>query len=144
MAQKTMNRFNSSGLYRNQKRVKSLRPNHILIVEDSEDLQNLLGQIFESEGFTVEHAYHGRQALDLLQAAKQSPSLILLDVMMPVMDGFEFRKLQTHDPEISAIPVVVMTADPHVQPAQLGVERILRKPITDIGELVRLAASHNS
>lgn len=105
---------------------------HILIVEDSLDLQALLAQLIESEGHSTTLASHGRQALDLLESMPVPPSLILLDLMMPVMDGFEFIKVQLEDPKLSQIPVVVMTADsnPQSNVQNLKVKEVVKKPIS--------------
>lgn len=113
---------------------------HILIVEDSPDLHELLSELFETEGYAISHAYDGRQALERLRALgdQELPSLILLDIMMPVMDGIEFRAEQRRDPRLRDIPVVVMTADSSVnaREAGLGVADFFRKPITDVGRLL--------
>ena len=105
---------------------------HVLIVEDSLDLQALLAQLIESEGHSTTLASHGRQALDLLESMPVPPSLILLDLMMPVMDGFEFIKVQLEDPKLSKIPVVVMTADsnPQSNVQNLKVKEVVKKPIS--------------
>lgn len=111
---------------------------HILIVEDSLDLQALLGELFEQEDYKISRAMNGREALDYLASVRDLPSLILLDLMMPVMDGIEFREIQRKDPRLAKIPVVVMTADSNSQnkAAELGVSEIIRKPIRDIAGLV--------
>ena len=115
---------------------------HILIIEDSLDLQNLLSQLFKSEGYTVTQAFDGRQALDFLRTASELPHLILLDVMMPVMDGIEFRQAQMSDPLLAGIPVLAMSADASSQPKLLveGVVNFIRKPITDIERLLETVA----
>ena len=111
---------------------------HILIVEDSLDLQALLGELFEQEDYKISRAMNGKEALDFLRSTQELPSLILLDIMMPVMDGIEFREFQLKDPKLKKIPVVIMTADSNSQSkaSELGVTEIIRKPIRDIGGLV--------
>src|SRR5437870_239170 len=69
----------------------------------------LLGRFLELEGFEVQTAANGRQALDTL-AAGPPACVIVLDLMMPVMDGWQFRDAQARDPRLSSIPVVVVTA----------------------------------
>ena len=77
-------------------------------------------------------AAHGREALDLLQAAAQKPALILLDLMMPVMDGRRFRQEQLGRAELAAIPVVVISAymDTQEHDAELQAAAYLNKPLS--------------
>ncbi len=81
----------------------------VMIVEDDRDTREMLGRFLELEGFDVHTAANGRQALDSLIAGDPA-SVILLDLMMPVMDGWQFRAAQINDPRVSHIPVVVVTA----------------------------------
>jgi CheY-like chemotaxis protein len=81
----------------------------ILIVEDDHDTQQLLSRLLEQQGYEVALAADGREALAYLQSGKPV-SLILLDLMMPVMDGWRFREEQLNDPALASIPVVVTTA----------------------------------
>ncbi len=103
----------------------------ILIVEDSEDLQMLLRQLFESEGYDVSYASHGEEALKVLAGANPLPDLILLDLMMPVMDGYQFRAEQALDPRIANVPVVIMSADGNLQAKTAKVRPFatIRKPM---------------
>ena len=86
---------------------------YILIVEDDFDIREALTQILEEEGYAVREAANGREALDV--AARELPSLILLDLMMPVMNGWQFRAEQIKDPRLAPVPVLVISADPHLQ-----------------------------
>jgi CheY-like chemotaxis protein len=81
----------------------------VLIVEDDHDTREMLGHFLELEGYEVEKAANGREALDALRAADDA-SAILLDLMMPVMDGWQFRAVQRQDESLARIPVVVLTA----------------------------------
>jgi CheY-like chemotaxis protein len=81
----------------------------VLIVEDDHDTREMLGHFLELEGYEVEKAANGREALDALRAADDA-SVILLDLMMPVMDGWQFRAVQRQDQSLARIPVVVLTA----------------------------------
>lgn len=83
--------------------------NLILVVDDDDDLRESLCSLLEYEGYAVVQARDGRAALSLLMAPSR-PSLILLDLMLPVMDGWEFRDRQQQDPELATIPVIVTTA----------------------------------
>lgn len=102
----------------------------LLVVEDSPDLQLLLQHLFNSEGYEVESAFNGEEALRLLQSQQNLPNLILLDLMMPVMDGFEFREKQQNDPRLAHIPVVLMTAhgDEMTSQARIRPKEFIRKP----------------
>lgn len=102
----------------------------ILVVEDSVDFQLLLKTLFMSEGYEVGYASNGKEALGLLRSLADLPDLILLDLMMPVMDGVEFRKQQLLDPRLAAIPIVLMTAHGDAQLSQnIGAKGYLRKPM---------------
>jgi len=81
----------------------------ILLVEDDFMLRSSLAEILQLEGYRVECAANGLDALRRLERAPK-PSLILLDIMLPYMDGLEFRGLQRANPEIADIPVIVITA----------------------------------
>lgn len=82
----------------------------ILIVEDDEDLREVLMHVLESEGIATLSARNGQEALDILHTEGVNPSLILLDLMMPVMNGWEFRERFDTDASIPDVPVVVMSA----------------------------------
>ncbi len=82
----------------------------ILIVEDDEALRDTLIEVLEEEGFEVSGVQNGKLALDYLRASPRPPLLILLDLMMPVMDGFEFRRRQLRDAKLAHVPVIVMSA----------------------------------
>ena len=81
--------------------------NEILVVEDDEDLLSLITKKLTVEGFKVMAAATGQQALDYL--AKQKPALVLLDMLLPGMNGLELLKLKNADPNIAAIPVIVIS-----------------------------------
>lgn len=103
----------------------------VLIVEDDEDIARNLRDLLEGEGHAVEWASNGREALDYLRASPELPSLILLDLMMPVMDGYQFRKEQEMDARIAWIPVVLMTADGHIEAKKykVGAKMYISKPV---------------
>jgi CheY-like chemotaxis protein len=104
-------------------------PGRVLIVEDDPDTREMLGRFLELEGFEVEKAANGREALDALRAGDEA-SVILLDLMMPVMDGWQFRAEQRSDPSLSQIPVVVVTAaGPRDRVPAIDADAWLAKPI---------------
>ena len=110
----------------------------ILIVEDDPDLREALSEVLRDEGYSVAMAADGREALDCLRRPWR-PSLILLDLTMPVMNGWQFRAEQRQDPALSAIPVVVLSAGDHLaeQMRPLGITDYVRKPI-ELKYLLRL------
>jgi CheY-like chemotaxis protein len=81
----------------------------VLIVEDDRDTREMLGRFLELEGFAVRSAENGERALASLQQ-DGAACVILLDLMMPVMNGWQFREAQVRDPRLASIPVVVVTA----------------------------------
>ena len=86
----------------------------ILIVEDCDEIRIDLAELLRDEGYDVVTARHGAEALDLLDAGP-APSVILLDLMMPVMDGWQFRKMQLGKPTLASIPVVLLTGSNNAQ-----------------------------
>ena len=102
----------------------------VLLVEDDLDIAEAILDVLMDEGYEVSHATNGREALELLHSQPR-PSVILLDLMMPEMDGPEFRAEQLRDPKLSSIPVVVLSADRLVaqKAHDLGVWGYVSKPL---------------
>ena len=115
-----------------------LEGQRILIVEDDSDLREALSEVLRDEGYAVAMAADGREALDHLRRESR-PSLILLDLTMPVMNGWQFRDEQRRDPDLSEIPVVVLSASDRLaeKMGPLGVTDYVRKPI-ELGQLLRM------
>jgi CheY-like chemotaxis protein len=84
-------------------------PDTVLVVDDDLSVRTALKELFETEGYAVVLAAHGRAALNHLRAGVR-PSVILLDLMMPVMDGWDFRAQQLAAPDLKDIPVFILTA----------------------------------
>jgi CheY-like chemotaxis protein len=101
---------------------------YILVVEDDEALREGLADALLLEGYRVESAENGQTALRLLKAGAR-PCLILLDLMMPVMDGWTFRKELMKDPALADIPVVVMTAASAAAARGVATHTTLWKPL---------------
>lgn len=114
----------------------------IMVVEDDFFIRDMLVELLEDEGYTVTSAANGREAMLQLRASGELPGLILLDLMMPVMDGREFRQEQQHDVLLQAVPVVVLTAssDSEPLPASFEPAAYLPKPINLKGLLDTVAA----
>jgi CheY-like chemotaxis protein len=103
----------------------------ILIVDDDPDIRDALEELLADRGFSVLAASNGVEALRLLRTLPAPPAIILLDVMMPVMDGYGFLEEQRKDPSLSRIPVAVITAGHGVDLARLGgTMPVLYKPIS--------------
>ena len=102
----------------------------LLIIEDDAAVLDALREVLEDEGHEVVVAANGREAMRRLRDGRR-PNLILLDLMMPVMSGWEFREAQLQDETLASIPTVILTADGHA--AQKSVELqsagFLQKPI---------------
>ena len=113
----------------------------VLVVEDHADLREMLTVLLESEGFAVETATNGVEALQRLEAGR--PAVILLDLMMPVMSGDEFRSRQLADPRYRDVPVICMTAahDGRVRADRLKAHEYFQKPL-DFDRLVGAVRAH--
>jgi two-component system, chemotaxis family, chemotaxis protein CheY len=89
----------------------------ILIVDDEEDILQALHEIFADEGYAVAVAANGLEALEILRTCDDPPRLILLDLMMPQMDGWEFLARIDEDARLHAIPVALMSAHASIRRA---------------------------
>ena len=108
----------------------------LLLIEDEPDIRDSLREILEAEGYLVRTAANGAEGLQTLEEMGPVPSLILLDLLMPVMNGTEFLAEQQRRPALSAIPVVVLSADSNLNKTS-RVHSHVRKPI-DLTELLLL------
>jgi CheY-like chemotaxis protein len=102
----------------------------VLLVEDDADIRDIVQDVLEAEGYDVVPASHGRQALDFLNGVRNSepPALVILDLMMPLVDGRHILETIRSDDSLSGIPVVVMSAMAHEKP--VGAAAFLRKPFS--------------
>ena len=103
-----------------------MKKDPILLIEDDPDIQENLRQFFEYEGIAVSSVYDGKEALDYLRSGKPA-RMIFLDLMMPVMNGWEFRKRQKMDAKIAGIPVVLISAGGNVDDQAYGVDAAARR-----------------
>jgi CheY-like chemotaxis protein len=101
----------------------------ILLVDDEPDIRASLKDVLESEGYRVVAASNGREALDRLHDMPR-PCLILLDLMMPVMNGWEFAEALEADAGLSAIPIVIVTAfSREMERRKITTRDVLGKPV---------------
>jgi CheY-like chemotaxis protein len=128
----------SSPFQMNQPADRTSDPEHcpVLIVEDDADLREMMAQLLSLEGYRAETASNGREALKYLERGDR-PDVILLDLMMPIMDGWEFRRRQVENPELAQVPVVVLSALDQARAADLGGTAFLKKPL-DFDRLLEL------
>lgn len=110
----------------------------ILLVDDDIDLCDTLADILSVSGYAVACAHDGREALLELRSHAR-PALILLDIMMPVMDGWQFRAEQLADPAVAQIPVVVLTAAHHLE-RPIDADALVYKPF-ETRELLGIISS---
>jgi CheY-like chemotaxis protein len=102
-------------------------PCRILVVDDDEDIREALRDLLVSDGYQVDVAENGRDALCFMRR-RARPDLVLLDLMMPVMNGWEFLHEKSRDDDLSRVPVVVVTANPDPVEAD-NVKAVMQKPV---------------
>jgi CheY-like chemotaxis protein len=119
-------------------------PEHrILVVDDEDMIRDSLIEYLDENGYRATGAVDGQDALSKLAAADRRPCVILLDLMMPVMDGQTFRAQQLLDPELARIPVIVLSAHQGVAKVAHGLNLPdhLPKPFK-LDDLLRLVHKH--
>ena len=114
----------------------------VLVVDDDIDIREAICLVLSHSGYRTLTASNGEEALNTLRA-EAAIDLVLLDMMMPVMDGWGFRNAQPDGPAFSKIPVVVLTGDGRASSkAQvIGASGYLKKPL-DLDDLLRVVARH--
>jgi len=111
----------------------------ILLAEDDQDIRDVVQEVLEERGYDVIPARTGRQALDVLALDQGSrPDAVILDLMMPIVTGWQVLEEMRQDPELEKIPVIILTAVSQDMPT--GATAILRKPF-DINELLSILNS---
>jgi two-component system chemotaxis response regulator CheY len=110
-------------------------PRRVLVVDDDEAIRDLLDDVLELEGYEARIAPDGEAAL--AAAADWTPDLIVLDLMMPKMDGWQFREAQRGLPHLRDVPVLVVSASQRAKDAyrELGAAAVVHKPF-DLEELI--------
>jgi len=109
----------------------------VLVVDDHPPTREALSSLLDWKGYHVLQAGNGLEALELIDAVAEPPCMVVLDLVMPVMDGREFLKARAQHRTLSRIPVVVLSADARDGEVMEGVEACLRKP-TSPDSLLRL------
>lgn len=114
-----------------------------MIVEDARDIREIIARLYESEGYEVIGASDGSEALEKLREQSVLPTFILLDLMMPGMDGYQFRAEQEKDPRLASVPVIVMTADANAREKsiKIGAKGYIKKP-AEISTLLAVASKY--
>jgi len=112
------------------------------VVEDDRAIRETVVDLLKEEGFpNVSAVRHGREALEYLEKAGELPALILLDLMMPVMDGWEFRRVQQADPVLASVPTIVLSALDQTRAVDLKPAAFLKKPL-DFDRLLQLVRDY--
>ena len=103
----------------------------ILVVDDDDSIRSLLQQELSDAGYLIEQATNGKEALDMVR--KNKPDLIILDVMMPEMNGFDVAAILKNDPQTMDIPIIVLSiVQDKARGYRIGVDRYLTKPIDTV------------
>ncbi|HEX8437306.1 response regulator [Archangium sp.] len=115
----------------------------LLVVDDDTDLREALEEVLRDAGFSVVGACNGREALEVLARTRPLPGLVLLDMMMPVLDGQGFAQEMHAVPEWKGIPVVIFSASAGTANVaqEVGARAYLRKPV-DVEVLVDTVGQH--
>ena len=105
-------------------------PPAVLVVDDDKNVRDLICAALAGSGYETAAAGNGKEALSYLRSSSKRPRLILLDLMMPEMTGWEFQKVQQEDPALSGIPVAIITGLPDIggKAQALGAVDVLCKP----------------
>jgi CheY-like chemotaxis protein len=115
----------------------------VLIVEDDAGLANVLAELLRDEGWSVDTALDGREALEHMRSAASLPRIVLLDLMMPIVDGWVMRELMLDDPLLHDVPVVVFSSVDlcRKDERELRAAAVFAKP-PDLESLFAIIAAH--
>jgi CheY-like chemotaxis protein len=113
----------------------------ILLIEDDRDICEIVEQVLADEGYETIAVANGAEGLARLRALAAPPAVILLDLMLPVMDAWQFRAEQRADERLAGIPVVIFSANPKIgeHADSLGAAAVIRKP-PNLEELLEVLA----
>ncbi len=116
----------------------------VLVVDDDRDVRSFLCDLLRDEGYTTIGLEDGVIAWDWLHTTESPPQLILLDLMMPIMSGWEFRQRQVSEPHLAVIPVIVISAiADRTTTLRLDVAATLPKPVP-IDDLLDLVSKYTA
>jgi CheY-like chemotaxis protein len=107
----------------------------ITVVEDDDDIREHLAEVLRARGLQVVEARQGDDALQIVRRRGIRPALIVLDLMMPVMDGWALLNAQSSEPLIDGVPVIVITAGASAGPFPATVQAVFQKPFA-LGQLL--------
>jgi CheY-like chemotaxis protein len=100
----------------------------ILVIDDDEDIREAFRDVLTEDGYRVDLAENGREALAFMRR-RGRPDLVLLDLMMPVMNGWEFLHEKSRDDDLNAVPVLVVSANPPDSLPEDHIRGVMRKPV---------------
>lgn len=112
----------------------------ILVVEDDDDIRNAIVDLLENEGYNAQPAINGKDALEKLRSIEHKPCLVLLDMMMPIMNGREFLDEVMKDSHLAPIPVLIVSAVADKSNTE-GSVGFLKKPI-DIDVVLKVVSQY--
>jgi CheY-like chemotaxis protein len=124
--------------------MREVRGREIMIVDDDGNIREALAELLAEEGYTVREVANGREAVDRLRCESEPvPCLIIVDLMMPVMDGRYFCAEVRNDPDLADIPLVVISGDSRLgeRAGEYEAEAYLQKPL-DTGRLLSTISTH--
>ena len=107
-----------------------MRAKRVLIIEDDEDIRFTMKALLEMQGYSVECAVNGEDGIQALRRSATLPGVVLLDMNMPVKDGFQFREEQEQDAKLADVPVVLMSAANNIEEttARVRARAFIKKP----------------
>ena len=110
----------------------------VLLIDDDDDVRDTLRDFLEDQGYVVTGVANGREALGALATMAERPCFVLLDLMMPVMDGWEFLRVLSADAGLADMPVVISTSSPERAPPD---HRVIAKPV-NLREFLEAVRAH--
>lgn len=115
----------------------------VMLVDDDEIIREMISEILVTKGYVVLQAGNGQEAVEVLITAERLPSVLLLDMAMPTMDGPEFLRLRAQDPILKEIPVVAVSGSPPPKAADQEIEGFLRKPV-EVSQLLEAICQYQA